>query len=207
MTKSFWMFATNDGDGTSDNPNRPHLPAGFSGRTTNPGDVLRLGTAFDHKHLLIGGYAIADDNLIGDAGGGHTHLVVKIGDTWHQVTRGAADHDHPLNVGAAGNLIPDFFLLFVVCSDADAVAIASEPGCFPVVEAEVTQTEDGISIGALDNTQWTAGQQATWDTRILAVLGVQLPAEIDRGKRLVLAFLGSLLSRQTGDEREYRYSS
>jgi len=207
MTKAFWTFSVNDGDGSGDNPNRPHLPGGFGGKMTCPGDTVRLGVAYGHKHLLVGGYAIADDNLIGQTGEGHTHLVVKMGDAWHQVTRGAADHTHPLNIGAAGNLIPDYFLLFVVCSNADAAATASDPGCYPVVEAEVTEDEDGTSIGALDNTKWTEAEQTLWENRMLNILGIQLPPEIDRGKRLVLAFLGSLLSRQPGREKSYRYSS
>lgn len=205
--KAFWTFAVNDGDGSSDNPNRPHLPAGFGGKMTCPGDIVRLQTTAGHLHLLVGGYAIADDNLVGEVGEGHTHLVVKLNDTWQQVTRGATSHDHPLNE-AGGTLIPDYFLLFVVCSDADAVAVAAEPGCYPVVEAAVTQDEEGgISVGALDNTLWTGAQQTTWEARMLNILGVQLPTEVDRGKRLVLVFLGALLSRQTSDERGYRYTS
>lgn len=200
MAKAFWLFSENDGG-------KPHLPVGFGGRTTCPGDIIRLQTAYDHKHLLVGGYAVADDNLIGETGEGHTHLVVKVNDTWQQVTRGTTSHDHPLNE-SGGNLIPDYFLLFVVCSNADAAAIASEAGCYPVVEAEVTVSEDGgISIGALDSTQWTAWQQTMWESRMLNILGVQLPSEIDRGKRLVKLFLGALLSRQTGEERGYRYGS
>lgn len=206
MTKAFWTFSVNDGDGSSGNPNRPHLPAGFGGKTTCPGDIIRLQTTHGHKHLLVGGYAIADDNLIGQTGEGHTHLVVKVGDTWRQVTRGAANHTHPLNISMAGNPIPDYFLWFVVCSNAVAAAIASEPGCYPVVEAQVAEGEEGISIGALDNTPWTGAEQTLWESRMLNFLGVQLPPEIDRGKRLVLAFLGSLLSRQTGEEKAYRYS-
>ena len=40
--RSFWLFATNAGDGTEGNPNRPALPAVVGGKWTSPGDVVRL---------------------------------------------------------------------------------------------------------------------------------------------------------------------
>ena len=38
------------------------------------------------------------------------------------------------------------------------------------------------------------------------ILGIELPVEVDRGKRLVQIFLGALLSRHTSNERGYRFS-
>ena len=153
-----------------------------------------------------GGFAIADDNLIGEVGEGHTHIIAKIGDTWAQVTRGAQDHDHPLPEDpATGVLLPDYYMLFVVCSNADAVLINNHPGCFPIVQADITQLDDGLQIGDLDPTPWDAGELATWETRCLSVLGFQLPAEINSGKLLVATFLGALLSRRM-DEVGLRYT-
>jgi len=156
--------------------------------------------------LLVGGIALPDDNLIGAAGEGHRHYVVKLGESYTQVTVGAPNHQHTLSLNAAGNLRPDFFLLFWAGSNADAVTIASDPNCWPIVQAAMSQDDEGNwIIGVLDNTQWDAGDQATWDARVLDFLGVEIPAQVDRGKRLVQVFLGALLSRQTSDERDYRY--
>jgi len=211
MARAFWMFATNAGDGTDENANRPALPDGVGGKWTMPGDVIRL-TGPDgpnaHRHLLVGGIALADDNLDGGVGEGHVHYVLKLNDDWHQVTVGAPDHTHDLNIGAGGNLCPDWFMLFWAGSDADAALIAADADCLIIVQAEVAQDDDGHwSYGGLDDTPWDIAEQALWEARILDVLGVQLPAEVDRGKRLVQLFLGALLSRQSGDERGYRFAS
>jgi hypothetical protein len=205
--KAFWMFSRNAGDGTEDNPNRPALPD-VGGKWTCPGDVLRLTgpPASPHQHLLVGGIALADDNLDGLPGDGHVHYVLRIDDTWHQVTVGTTDHTHDLNIGANNQLVPDWFMLFWAGSDPDANAIYASADCYVIVEAEIVfDAEDNVSYGSLDDTQWSAGEQTLWDARMLNVLGIQLPAECDRGKRLVQLFLGALLSRQTGDERGWRF--
>ena len=200
--KAFWLFSTNAGDGSEDDPNRPALPAGVGGRWTCPGDVIRLtGSPVPHTHLLVGGVALPDDNL----GDGHRHYVVKVAGSWQQLTVGATSHTHTLNLNAAGGLNPDYFLLFWAGSDANAAAIASDPNCYPVAEASVVSDgEGGWTIDDLDNTQWTSAQQSTWESRMLDVLGVQLPSQVDRGARLVKLFLGVLLSRQADNETAYR---
>lgn len=210
MARAGWLFARNAGNGTDENPNRPALPAGVGGKWTMPGDIIRLTgpVASPHRHLLTGGVALQDDNLAGGAGDGHVHYVLKVNDAWQQVTVGAASHTHTLNTGPNDNLIPDWFMLFWAGSDADAAAIVADADCHIIVEADVTLDEDqNWVIGDLDNTQWTGGEQTTWEARMLSILGVQLPAEVDRGKRLVQIFLGALLSRQSNDERGYRFSS
>jgi len=191
--KAFWFFSKNANDGSGDN--EPSLPHGLSGefRTVNPGDIYRLGTAAGHLHMLLGGFAIQDDNLANDD---HTHLVVKCDDEFHQVTRGAASHNHPLSLDDNGEMMQDWFLCFCRCENADAVLIKNHADCFPIVEAEMTQDDDGFwIIGDLDNEAWTAGEQSTWQTRCLSILGFELPAQIDRGCRLVQMFIGGLLSR------------
>jgi hypothetical protein len=207
MAKAFWLFAKSTGDGTADDPIRPALPH-VGGKWTSPGDVIRLTgpTGNDHRHLLVGGIALADDNLDGQAGDGHVHYVVKAAGQWVQVTVDAPNHTHDLNVDANGNLLPDYFLLFWTGPDADAVTIANDAQCFPIVEANVVEGDEGVSIGALKD-GWATEDTAWWHAKILQILGVQLPTEVDRGKRLVRLFLGALLSRQTGDEIGYRFRS
>lgn len=197
MAKAFWFFSKNTNDGIGNNA--PSLPAGLSAdfRMVVPGDIYRLGTAFGHLHLLIGGFAIQDDNLIGDD---HTHLVVNIRKTYLQLTRSAVEHDHPLSLDVGGNLMQDWFLCFCYCSNANAVLIANHVNCFPIVEAEIIDGE----IGDLDNTPWDAGELSTWEVRLLNVLGFALPDDVDRGERLVQLFIGSLISRPV-DERYVRF--
>ena len=200
MAKAFWLFSKNAGDGSDDNANRPSLDA-FGGRWTSPGDIIRFTgpVSSPHIHLLVGGIVLPDDNL----GDGHRHYFVKVGDNYQQVTVGAVDHDHDYSQAANGNPIPDYYLLFWAGSNSDAAAINASADNFPIVEAAI----DGEgNIGDLDSTPWDAGDLTIWQTRVLAILGVQMPDEVDRGSRLVKLFLGSLLSRQSGDERGYRFS-
>jgi len=75
-----------------------------------------------------------------------------------------------------------------------------------LAEKGVKQADIKAAIGDIDTTVWTSAQRTTWETRCLDVLGVMLPVEVDRGKRLVQIFLGCLLSRQTDHERGYRFS-
>jgi len=206
MPKAFWLFSEHEGDGM-DESHKPHLPATFSGRGTCPGDIVRLGDAVvgpNHRHLLVGGIALPDDNLTG-TGASHRHYVVKVNTSWQQVTVGATAHDHELPVGLQGELVPEYYMLFVGCSNVDAADIEADPQCFPIVEAEVTEEAGEWSIGQLDSTPWTPEERTTWDTRVPSVLRTYLPGEIDRGKRLVLLFLGVLLNSNPGDESGYRY--
>ncbi len=202
MPKAFWLFSKNAGTGAQDDPNRPSLDA-FSGRWTSPGDIVKFTGPIGpnaHQHLLVGGIALPDDEL----GDGHRHYFVKAGATWQQVTVGGPDHTHDYtHTHPALDPIPDWYMVFWAGSDAAAAGIAASPDNSIIVEAEIV---DG-AIGDLDNTPWTPAEVATWQTRILNVLGIELPAEVDRGNRLVLLFLGVLLSRQSGDERGYRFTS
>ncbi len=200
MARAFWLFSKNKGDGSAENPSAPTLPVGLTGKWTNPGDIVRLQTAAGHEHLLLGGYAVVNDEMA-DA---HYHLVAKINGDWIQITQGAASHDHPLDLSPAGDIIPDWFMLFYVGPNADAVAINAHPQCHIIVECPID--EDGV-IGPMDNKLWTAGQLATWHSRVLSLLGVDMPPQVNRGRRLVAIFLGCFLSRPILDETGYRYTS
>ena len=214
--KACWLISRNAGTGAPDiDPSRPDMPAptavgdwttpGSVGKRQVHGDIVRLTgpAALPHRHLLVGGIALADDNLDGLSGDGHVHYV---GD-WGQVTVDAPDHTHTGATGPDGQLIPDFFLLFWAGSDVYAAAIAAHAACFPIVEADMSQDNDGNwSIGDL-KAGWATHTTAWWRAQMLDVLGVQLPAEVNNGRRLVRLLLGALLSRQTSDERGYRYTS
>ena len=69
MAKAFWLFSKNAGDGSEGDKNRPSLDA-YGGRWTSPGDLVRFTgpAAAPHVHLLVGGIALPDDNLIGQKG-------------------------------------------------------------------------------------------------------------------------------------------
>jgi hypothetical protein len=200
--KAGWLFSKNAGNGSStENANRPSLDA-VSGRWTSPGDIIKFTGPIgpnDHQHLLVGGIGLPDDNL----GDGHRHYFVKTAGGWQQVTVGAPDHTHDYNQAANGDPIPDWYMLFWSGSNADALALAADPDNYIIVQAAID--EEG-NIGELDNTPWTAGELTLWQNRTINVLSIELPAEIDRGSRLVKLFLGSLLSRQSGDERGYRFT-
>ena len=196
--KAFWLFARNENGA-------PALPAGHGGRHTNPLDIVRMtgGPAGgEHTHLLLGGFALADANLQDLPGAYHTHLVVNANAGYVQVTENGTYHTHDLPLDAGGNLSPDWFLLFWHGPDAGAAAIAASSDCFPIVEAAIGPEGD---VGALDNTPWTAQEANTWQTRCLNLLGFALPAQVDRGKRLVRIFAGALLARP-GNERALRFN-
>ena len=96
--------------------------------------------------------------------------------------------------------------MFWFGEDSDADLIYADANCFPVVTAEVVDLGEGqYAIGNLE-TGWAINDTAWWSTRMLNMLGVEMPAEVDRGRRLIRLFLGALLSRQTGDEKVYRFT-
>jgi len=207
--KAGWIFSLNLGDGSWENPNRPGLPEGIGGETTIPGQIVRLTGpgASPHRHLLIGGWAQADENLVGEVGEGHYHYVIKVGDTYHQTTQGAQVHTHTLNIGVNGLLIPDFYLLFWGGTDADAATIIASPTCWIIVQAQVTQENGVWVVGDLDNMVWTQEERDTWEARILNVLGVILPSEVDRGRYLLEFTRNVLLIPTHSDERSFRMGS
>jgi len=194
MVKVFWLFAARDGSGTDGDPYRPHLPPGVGGRWTCPGDVRRLTgpTAAPHVHLLAGGIALPDDNLAGQTGEGHHHYLVE----GVLVTVNGPEHSHDIDAA------PAFYLLHWGGADSDAVAIAQDGQCYPVVENDVTVDDSGTHVGALKD-GWATGDAEIWASRMLNMLGVSMPVEVDSGRRLVKLFLGALLSRVTSDVQVY----
>ena len=199
MTRAFWLFSKNSNSGST-NENSPTLPSGLSGKWTNPGDIVRLKTVAGHEHLMIGGYAVANDELAD----GHYHLVAKINDNWQQITQMGTTHTHPLDLSLSGEIIPDWFLLFYVGPNSDYDLIDAHAQCLIVVECPIGADD---LIGEMESVKWTAAEQSWWTDKILVLLGIELPSAIDRGKRLISLFLGCFLSRPILDERGYRYSS
>jgi hypothetical protein len=198
--KAFWAIAAAINDGISWRPNLPALP---SVTVVSPLDINRLqaGPApADHAHLIVGNVALMSDQ----AGGGHEHLI---GPGGAQVLRGTAlAHSHP-DPGA-----PDFFLCFVRCSDADyATLIAAPNNVKPLAFATTTNNPDGsVTLGGLDSTPWDNAsptdflQRTFWAARALNLLGITLPAAIDRGSRLWLLLAGMLRARRDADDRGLR---
>ena len=202
MTKAGWIFAQNGGSGT------PALPDGVGGRYVNPLDIVRITdgpSGQEHTHLLCGAAALNSDQI----GVFHEHIVVNVGGSWVQLTRPdiVQTHTHTLPLDALGNLTPDWFLLFWSGSDADASAIIADAGCLLACEAEVSEVDGQTVIGELDATPWTTGQRTTWETRILSVLGLDLPVQVDRGSRLVALFVGLLQTRANQPEMALRFTS
>jgi hypothetical protein len=199
MMKACWLFSRRTGTGSDQDPFRPLLDA-VGGRWTSPGDIIKLTgpAAAPHQHLLVGGIALPDDSL----GDGHRHYLLKIGETWRQLTVGAAEHSHEYT-SRLGVPVADWYLVFWAGSDEDAAVLEADPDNFPIVYADVDDNEQ--AIGSLDSTPWEAAEKAFWSDRALNVLGLQIPDEVDRGKRLVLLFLGALLSRQAHNESNFRF--
>jgi hypothetical protein len=198
--KAGWVFARDDG-GT------PSLPDGIGGRYVNPLDIVRItgGPAGnEHTHLLVGSLAMHSDQI----GVFHEHFVTDVTGQWVQLTLpdSVTEHDHDLPL-VDGILSPDWFLLFWAGSDADAAVIASDADCYIACQAEIVEVDGESVIGALVDEQWAAEERATWEARIENVLGLALPTEIDRGKRLVQFFVGLLLARGNQPEIALRFTS
>ena len=167
-------------------------------RSTIPLDinVLQAGPApYDHTHTLLGGFGLPSNNA--PAGYElHWHELIEQGAFRQMVTHGAPAHDHEAALA--------WHLAFVLCTDAYAALLAASNDTH--IAAECPINEDG-TIGDLDETPWTAGERTTWEGRMSAVLGLGLPAVVDRPNRLVLWLLGALMARRTSNERGYRMTS
>jgi hypothetical protein len=188
--KAGWIFVKNNGN------NEPDLPV--DGNYVNPLEIHRItgGPAgFEHTHLLVGGVALPSVDRAGQPDAAHTHYVAWFNDAYQQVTVGATNHTHTLNV-LNNVLSPDWFLIFWHGSDADAAIIAGDANCIIAAEAEVTPNEDGgYDIGALDSTPWTPAERTLWETRMRNVLALSLPVQVTAPDRLVALFVGALVSR------------
>lgn len=200
MAKAFWAIVPAVQVNGGWQPNVPALP---SVSVVSPLDINRLqaGAApADHVHLIAGNLAVMSDN----AGGGHEHLI---GPGGAQVLRGSASAHTHADPGA-----PDFFLCYIRCSDADFATLVGAPNnikplCFVTVTTDV---QGNPVYGALDQTPWDNAsptdylKASFWQTRALNLLGISLPAQIDRGARLWLLLAGMLRSRRDSDDKPLR---
>jgi len=194
MAKAGWIFVKAG----------PQWPNGGDGliRSTIPLDinVLQPGPApYDHAHTLLGGFGLPSNNA--PAGYDlHWHELVERGAFRQMMTHGAPDHDHE-----AARL---WHLAFVFCTDAYAATLAVSNDIYIAAQAEVTEDgEGGYSIGDLDDTPWNAGERADWEARMGAVLGLDMPAVVDRPCRLIWWLLGALLARRTSNSAAFRMVS
>lgn len=197
MAKAGWIFTpcVDDGSGRL----VPYMPSGDGLRSlTNPIDIFRLsGSPTPHVHFMSGSLA-APNMVLGD---GHWHAAIRAGDVYRQWTIGAPDHEHE------DLERPTWFMPFVVCSDAYALLINSDPACHIVATCEIMQEPDGsFTIGPEDETPWTSGERSTWVSRFNTALGLTLPTEVDRPNRLVLFVIG-LNARRYSDAAPLRPSS
>lgn len=200
--RAFWAFVRNfNDDGTKEN--RPDLPSGHNGSYIVAGEVRRITggpTGFEHDHLLVGGFAVPDDNQILDLG--HSHVVIQLdGGQWVQQSRQAiTDHDHDLDVDNLDNYRPFYFLIFWWGEDVGAALVEAFSGVILAAEATITA---GGEPGSIPNTTWNAAELALWQARSLNLLGFQLPSGINSGKRLVQLFV-NLLGSRVAPERAFR---
>jgi len=191
VTKAGWCFVRagplwpNDGDGLL----RAVIPLDIN--------VLQAGPApYDHTHTLLGGFGLPSNNApVGYEL--HWHELIEHGAFRQMVTHGAPDHDH-----ADARL---WHLAFVYCTDAYAALLVASNDTH--IAAECPIDEETGEIGDPDETPWSAGERTTWEGRMSAVLGLGLPAVVDRPNRLVLWLLGALMARRTSNERGYRMTS
>lgn len=200
MAKAFWVIVRS----INDSAVRPDLPPLASVSFTNPGDIYILdqppSAGANHRHTMIGSFGIPSFNVSSK----HTHIALRHGALYQQTmikdpTDTQVDHTHP------DTEIPKFFFLFLVCSDADHdVLIAAPHNLRPIAYA--TFDSDGKPAALEDVGAWSAANKTAIDSLILQQLGIQLPAQIDRGKRLVAFLLSSLLARRQDNEMGIRGS-
>lgn len=198
MTKAFWSIVPNDD--SIPNERKPDIPVLPSVEIrSNPCElwILPEGAApAAHRHLLIGSLAAPTFQVASK----HTHIAFRHGAFSYQrlIHETQAQHTHPDPQLA-------FFMCFVVCSDADYAVLTSAPyNIRAVCHADITVEDGEEVIGDLDTAAWTAGQRTAWENAVLTNLGIALPNEIDRGRRLVAFLLEMGLARRNDHERGLR---
>jgi hypothetical protein len=205
--KAGWIFTTND---TSGGENTPYLPPGVGGKLVAPCDIFRITggpSGNEHNHILVGGIGLPSVDREGLVGEHHYHYLAWYNDAYRQLTIGTTDHAHDINT-LNGVLSPDYFLVFWIGSDADAVTINADPKCVIAVQALGVESDEGaIEFVELDDTAWTPTERSTWETRIANFLALDLPDEVTNGVRLVAFFVGALVSRPQQRERWLRMIS
>jgi len=189
--KAGWVFVKAGPQWPGTGPRRAVIPLDIN--------ILAAGEApYDHTHTLIGSFGLPSNNAPSGYEN-HWHELIERGAFRQMITHGAPDHDHEAE--------RPWHLAFVWCSDAYASTLASSDDVYIAAQAEVTEQDSSYTIGELDDTQWTAGERSTWEARIGAVLGLDLPTVVDRPCRLVWWLLGALLARNTSNEQAFRMTS
>lgn len=200
MTRAFWTVAAATGDGTPDNPRRPALNfGGQPNRVTVAGDLTvakETAGAGAHRHLLCGTI------LHPHPSDGHWHRVIQRTDgtvyqEWVAGGGGGSTHAH------AGDLWPDYYLCFVLTTDAGAANLLTNNGVREIAPCAIA---NGV-IGAVSATPYT-GPELTWLTNnMLSMLGLSRPAVVDRPSRWLEWILPISLSRVVRDERAFRFAA
>lgn len=199
MSKAFWVMVKSKVVGSTVSPDLPDLP---SIQAVSPGDVYVLDqpptAGANHRHLMVGSFGIPSFNVPSK----HTHVALRHGSTYQQImikdpTDAHVDHTHP------DTELPKFFLLFLQCSDADHTTLLGAPHNLRPL-AYATFLPDG-SVGPLEDTgAWDAPTKTAIESLLLAQLGIQLPNQVDRGKRLVALLLSTLQARRQDNESALR---
>lgn len=205
MTKAYWTLAPRIGTGTSEDAYRPDINSGgeFS-KWTSPGNLVVAkpsGGAGAHRHLLAGTVAMPHPT------DGHWHRVIQRtdGSIYQEMVDASGavtDHNH------TGDLIPDFYLVFVYTTDQGAVNIESNnSNVRQIAPTEiVTDPETGDLAGDVSDVLYTGGE-LTWLTNTLQnAMGLELPAVVDRPSRFVEWILPISLTRVVKAERAYRFA-
>ncbi|MBU0846604.1 hypothetical protein KKH23_05390 [Patescibacteria group bacterium] len=188
MAKAGWVFVRAG----------PLWPDGGNGllRSTIPLDinVLQAGPApYDHSHVLLGGFGLPSNN----APAGYElywHELIEQGAFRQMVTHGAPNHDHEAALA--------WHLAFAYCTDAYAAVLEASNDTHIAAVCPIV----GGVIGDPDATPWTAGERTTWEARISTVLGLDLPAVVDRPARLVAWLMGALQARTSTNEAALRFA-
>lgn len=200
--KAAWFIVNN-----KNNAGEPDLPDSVGGSFVNPLNIYVI-TGAQHRHTLVGGNALKDANLSGQAAANryHTHTVVRLDSgNWFQDIDPdeATSHTHDLALDANGELIPDFFMVFWKGSDFDYDQILSWAGVIHLADAEI----DGDQIGDLIADPWTQPEEDNIRSKFMSVLGIDLPSQVNGGKRLVQYICPAMLARAGQNERSLRFTT
>lgn len=203
--KAFWTIVANAPVDGTNTPNIPKLPSVMYSYTS-PCElwILPEGTgAAAHRHLLSGSFGLPSFQVTSK----HTHLYIRgtnndgsVRFTYQVlIHESQAQHTHP-------DAVLGFFMPFIRCSDADYLTLTSAPyNIRPIAHAVITQDDEGNDVvGDLEQTVWSTAVRNAWVSAAITYLGITLPAEVDRGSRLIDLLMGLSLGRGLVNERGLR---
>lgn len=206
MVRAGWVFVRNEHDAGA-NTNEPKWPAEVTIlKSVIPLEVYTLEgkPAFPHSHTLVGGFGIASKDAPVEFQH-HWHAVIT--DPWggyyEQITLGADVHIHD------DKGYPLWFMAFIAVDEMDIQVLVDSSDVHIIVEVNITQDPMGgdYIMGDMDETPWSPAERTLWVDRVGNVMGLSLPAVVDRGSRLVRWFIGLLMARRTFYERGLRFGS